>query len=71
MKRFYIVVVDKENEKYFAHAHAIGMDENLLAIIKSFKYATIIHTCESATKAHYLAAEWNESYKANGTYLFD
>lgn len=71
MKYIYLVFVENHDGKYIAHAETIRTGENLLAYSKRYPKAVAIHIAETATKAHYLAAEWNESYKANGTYLFD
>lgn len=71
MKKYYYVISETENGKNYAFASTVDDSNNLLAIFRKYKHATIIHPCESRTKAEYIAAEWNESYKANGTYLFD
>ena len=71
MKKYYYVISETENGKNYAFALTVDDSNNLLSIFRRYKHATIIHPCESRTKAEYIAVDWNASYKANGTYLFD
>jgi hypothetical protein len=70
MKKIYIVISITENGKRHAFSETIRTGENLKAHFKRYPNADIIHLCETATQAGYLAAEWNESYKKNGEYLY-
>lgn len=71
MKRIYLVFSETKDGKHFAHAETIRAGENLRNYIERYPLAKIVHICESATQAAYLAEEWNESYKQNGTYMYD
>lgn len=68
MKKVFVVFVQEINGKYWAIPDTIRTGENLAAFIQRYR-ANICHLCESATQAAFLAAEWNEAYKANGTNL--
>ena len=71
MKRIYLVFSETKDGKHFAPAETIRAGENLKNYIERYPLAKIIHICESATQAAYLAEEWNESYKRNKTYMYD
>lgn len=71
MKKIYLVFSETKDGKNFAHAETIRAGENLRNYIERYPLAKIVHICESATQAAYLAEEWNESYKQNGTYMYD
>ena len=71
MKKIHLIFVEEQNGKFFASPEAIRIGVNLKNYIDRVPNVKTIHICESATQAHSLAAEWNEVYKANGTYLFD
>ena len=71
MKNFYYAGVETKNGKHFAFIFNAKAGNNLLSIFKQYKNMTIVNACESKKKAEELADFWNESYKANGTYLFD
>ena len=70
MKKIHLVIVETENGKHYAQAQSIRTGEDLKSHFDSFPNMIIAHLCETATEAQYTAAKWNESYKANGTYLF-
>lgn len=68
MTKIYLVFVDTKEEKFYAYADTIKTGENLMNFIKP--NTKIVHICESATQAAYLAAEWNQSYRKNNTYMY-
>ena len=70
MKKNYIAVTIEENKKYYAYCLICGTNENLLAklSIKGILHANI---CETKKAAQTLIEQWNNQYKANGTYMFD
>ncbi len=70
MKRIYLVFSETKDGKHFAHAETIRAGENLKNYIERYPSADIIHICESATQAAYLAEEWNDDYRRNKTYMF-
>lgn len=70
MKNIYLVFSETKDGKHYAHSETIRTGENLMNHIKRYPAADIIHVCETATQAAYLAVEWNQSYKDNGTYMY-
>ena len=67
MKKYYYVINETENGKNYAFALTVNDSNNLLSIFRQYKHATIIHPCESRTKAEEIAEAWNGDFKANGT----
>lgn len=70
MKKIYLVFSETKDGKHFAHAETIKAGENLKVYVDRYPNAKVIHICESATQAAYLAEEWNEAYRNNRTYMF-
>ena len=70
MKKIYVVIQAEDNGKYYAFADAIRTGENLKPFIERYN-ANIFHLCESRKQAEELVIQWNATYKANNTYLFD
>ena len=70
MKKIHLVFSEMKDGKHFAHAEIIKTGENLKNYVGRYPNANIIHICESATQAAYLAEEWNQSYKDNNTYMY-
>ena len=70
MKHFYIAVTVEENGKYYAYAVIVSQNDNVLSklAIKGILHANI---CETKKKCIEIVNLWNNSYKANGTYIFD
>ena len=66
---FYYVVVNKENDKYSAHAERVHGSN---CIKHYFKADNIENVMPTATfkEAKEIAEYWNECYKKNGTYMF-
>lgn len=69
MKKIFLVFVETENGKHFAHAETIKTGENLMNFVGRYPHADTVHICENATQAAFLAVNWNESYRNNGTYM--
>ncbi len=66
MKKIFIVIsYQTPTGERHASALTIKAGENIIPFIKRYK-ADVCHVCEGATQAHYLAAEWNKTYKENG-----
>ena len=70
MKKIYLVFSETKDGKHYAHAETIRTGENLKNFIEIYPSADVIHICESATQAAYLAEEWNYSYRKNNTYMY-
>lgn len=70
MKMIFVVVTQTINGKNYAFADTIKTVENLSAYIARYG-SNICHLCESRKQAEEIAYEWNESYKKNGTSIFE
>ena len=70
MKKYYIAVTIKENEKYYSYVLPVPESNNLIAAlkIKNIYNAMICNTKKSAGE---IVNAWNETYKNNNSYLFD
>lgn len=70
MKKIFLVFSEKKDKKHFAHAETIRAGENLMNYVRRYPDTVIMHICESATEAAYLAEQWNQTYKNNGEYMY-
>ena len=70
MKRIYLVLSETKDGKHYAHAETIRAGENLKNYIERYPSANIVHICETATQAAFLAEQWNQDYKNNNTYMY-
>lgn len=70
MKKIYLVFSETKSGKHYAHAETIRAGENLRNFVDRYPESDIIHICETATQAHYLAEAWNQSYRENNTYKY-
>lgn len=70
MKRIYLVFSETKGGKHYAHAETIRAGENLKNYIERYPSANIVHICETATQAAFLAEQWNQDYKNNNTYMY-
>lgn len=64
-----LVFVTEKSGRYWATPERLRQGENIIPYCEHYR-AKIAHVCESATKAHQIAQEWNEQYKKNGTNLY-
>ena len=69
MKNTYISVSVQEGGKYYAYTLPVSGSDNLLAKL-NIKGITHANICQTKKEAAQTAEQWNDSYKANGTYLF-
>lgn len=70
MKKIFLVFSEKKDGKHFAHAETISTGENLMNYVHRYPDTVIMHICENATRAAYLAEQWNQAYRNNGEYLY-
>ena len=70
MKNFYFAVIEEIDGKKCAYVDKVGASTNICGRWENSNFLAV-RPCESKAKAEELADFWNESYKANGTYLFD
>ena len=66
----YIAITVSENRKYYSYMIKHNNSNNLLNVakIKGILFANI---CDTKKEAERIVEQWNESYKQNGTYMFD
>ena len=70
MKKYYIAVTIKENEKYYSYVLTVPESNNLIAALKIKNiYNALI--CSTKKSAGEIVKEWNKTYKNNNSYLFD
>ena len=69
MKNFSIAISVEENNKYYAYILKVSNSENLL---EKLKIKRILHAniCKNKKEAENVVTFWNDSYKANNTYMF-
>lgn len=70
MKKTWIAVQIKENERFYAYMLPVTECDNVLSKleIKNIITANIYPTKKRAAE---IVTAWNNAYKENGTYLFD
>lgn len=66
----YIAVTVSENGKYYSYMIKHNNINNLLNISK-IKGILSANICDTKKEAERIVEQWNESYKQNGTYMFD
>jgi hypothetical protein len=71
MKNFYYLASRTENGKYYAFVIKTSGSDNLLYEFSQYAGLKTIIPCKTKKEAELMAIEWNASYMANGTYLFD
>lgn len=70
MKNYYIAAQIKENDKFYAYAIKVNTMDNLLSKLE-VNNIVVANLCDTKKKAQELVSLWNESFKNNGTYLFE
>lgn len=67
----YVIGIE-ENGKYFAFVERVNNSNNIMCFFEKWKKQGAIHVnvVKTATEAHKIAAAWNETYRANGEYLY-
>ena len=70
MKRLYIAVTEKHNEKLYSYWISVTSNDNILSKLSNPRLvnANVFGTRKEAAS---VADSWNQSYKNNGTYLYD
>ena len=69
-KNVFMVVSVSENGKNYAYALRFGANNNLVSVLSRIANLASANICDTWTAAKEIASAWNETYKANGTYLF-
>lgn len=70
MKNYYIAAQIKENDKFYAYAIKVNTSDNILPKLE-VNNIVVANLCDTKKKAQELVSLWNESFKNNGTYLFE
>ena len=70
MKITYIAVTIKENGKYYPYVVEVSNEDNLISKLK-IKGIVSANICSSKRAAKELVSIWRDSFKENGTYMFD
>ena len=70
MKNHYIAVQIKEDNKFYAYAIKVNTSDNILSKLE-VNNIVVANLCDTKKKAQELVSLWNESFKNNGTYLFE
>ena len=70
MKNYYIAVQIKEDNKFYAYAIKVNTSDNILSKLE-VNNIVVANLCDTKKKAQELVSLWNESFKNNGTYLFE
>jgi len=68
-KSFYVFTIC-ENGKFYSYADAIQNCNNLVSIFAGIKNLYTANACDTRRQADEIARAWNDSYKQNGTYMF-
>lgn len=68
--KVYLVVTVTEDSKHISYVLDIPGSNNLVSVLSGIRGLTSANVCKSRKAAVEIAEYWNESYKANGTYMF-
>lgn len=70
-KNIFLALTVEENGKFYSWAYKVSSRNNLCDVLARFKNLVSANVCDSYSKAKEIVSAWNDTYKANGTYLFD
>lgn len=71
MSKSYMAVSAEEHNLYYAYVIPITELNNIKCVLDSIKGLQCANIFSTKKKAAAIAEMWNQSYKINGTYLFD
>lgn len=69
-KNVFMAVSVSENGKMYAWALRFAACNNVVDVLSRIANISTANVCDTWTAAKEIANAWNETYKANGTYLF-
>ena len=69
-KQIYLALTVCENGKYYSWAMRTGSNNNLLSVL-AIKNLISANVCDTFKRAKEIVSAWNETYRINGTYLFE
>lgn len=70
-KNIFLALTVEENGKFYSWAYKVSSRNNLCDVLARIKNLVSANVCDSYSKAKEIVSAWNDTYKANGTYLFD
>lgn len=70
MKKHYIVVTVEKSGKFYSYVLPVSENVNLIAALKINGIINAT-TCGTRERAADIVNAWNDSYKRNGSFLFD
>lgn len=71
MKRYYIVLQIRQNEKYYCHAWPVTESDNLLSVIAKTGPGVIsANIAPTKKRAAEIVETWRAGYIRNGNYMF-
>ena len=71
MKKYYIVLQIRQNEKYYCHAWPVTEGDNLLSVIKRMGPGIIsANIAPTKKRADEIVNAWRAAYIENGNYMF-
>lgn len=68
--KVYMVVTATENGKNVSYVLDVAGSCNLVSVLAGIRGLTTANVCKSKKAAAEIAGDWNECYKANGTYMY-
>lgn len=68
--KIYMVVSVTENGKHVAYVLNTSGSNNLVSVLAGVRGLTSANVCKTRKAAAEIANDWNERYKANGTYMY-
>lgn len=68
--KVYMVVTVAENGKNLSYVLDVAGSCNLVSVLAGIRGLTSANVCKSKKTAAEIADDWNECYKANGTYMY-
>lgn len=71
MKNFYLAATVKKDGMYYSHIIIVGESDNLLSVLKRYGNLRNAIICPTKKRAVELVNIWNDSYRNNGTHMFD
>ena len=70
-KNIFLALTIEENGKFYSWAYKTSSRNNLCSVLAGIANLVSANVCDSFSKAKDIVSAWNDTYRANGTYLFD
>ena len=68
---WYVISQKQEDGKQYAFPFRIRNNVNIASFVLNMPTINTMNPCNTKKKAVEIATAWNETYKVNGTYLYD